>query len=194
MFTPRGKVFIIPIKKNTRQASEDSKRFWERESEALLTPRKSIDDVRFISIPEDIIPRDDLRNENEGNSQDLVTPIIQSVEYDEDEEENESEATARERVSSISAELRGLSKKKIADLSEYTNTDLRIKYGSPNFTKLSTADSNYIRLVQVLPILISSLMVLSRTEEARKLLDFCDENDISTARIKALRSELGKEV
>ena len=201
------------IKKSTREDTNKSAQFWARESEALLTPRKSIADVKFIKVPEDIIPGaepDIPDTDSVSGSETASEPtddderpadisynarnIIESVEFDVDVDEDEkpelSEEEARERILTLSEELRHLSKAKIADLSEYTNTDLRIKYGSPNFTKLSKADANYTLLVQILPILIQSLMTVNRRSEARKLLDFCDENGISTGRLKKLREEL----
>ena len=183
------------IKKNSRANAKESADFWSREHEALMTPRKSIDDVVFITIPKEIIPKKVVYNppESEAPGSDDASDDPGAVSangyYDEDEDEDEEEntiETAYERINTLSAELRTLSKAKIADLSEYTNTDLRLKYGVPNFTLLSTADTNYTRLVQIMPILISSLREVGMYEEADRLLTFCDENSISSGKIKNL--------
>ncbi len=180
------------IRKSSRANAKDSEDFWSREHEALMTPRKSIDDVVFITIPKEIIPKKVVYNPPESNSPGSNDTSddgsLSADEYDdeeEDEEENTIEA-AYERINTLSAELRTLSKARIADLSEYTNTDLRLKYGVPNFTLLSTADTNFTRLVQIMPILISSLREVGMYEEADRLLAFCDENSISSGKIKNL--------
>ena len=182
------------IKKNSRANAKESADFWSREHEALMTPRKSIDDVVFITIPKEIIPKKVVYNppESEAPGSDDATDdpgVSDYDEYDEDEEDEEENTleAAYERINTLSAELRTLSKAKIADLSEYTNTDLRLKYGTPNFTMLSTADTNYTRLVQMMPILVSSLREVGMNEEADRLLDFCDENSITSGKIRNLR-------
>ena len=182
------------IKKSSRQNAKESHDFWARESEALLTPRKSIDDVVFITIPKEIIPRKvvyvpPVPEEAEENAptDDAIAPTDFDEDDEDEDEEEDTLAAAYERINTLSAELKALSKAKIADLSEYTNTDLRLKYGSPNFTMLSGADANYTRLVQILPVLISTLREAGKNEEAERLLDFCDENSIVTGKIKNLR-------
>ena len=182
------------IKKNSRANAKESADFWSREHEALMTPRKSIDDVVFITIPKEIIPKKVVYNppESEAPGSDDATDdpgVSDYDEYDEDEEDEEENTleAAYERINTLSAELRTLSKAKIADLSEYTNTDLRLKYGTPNFTMLSTSDTNYTRLVQMMPILVSSLREVGMNEEADRLLDFCDENSITSGKIRNLR-------
>lgn len=46
--------------------------------------------------------------------------------------------------------LISLSQEKIANLSEYTNTDLKLAYGTGNFAFLSTCDERYILLMRTL--------------------------------------------
>lgn len=150
------------IKKNSRQHEKDSKSFWERESDSLLTPRKPIDDVKFITIPDEIIPA-----------------VIENPVNDPEREINE-----------LSDELRSLQSKKIADLTEYTNTDLRLKYGVPNFAMLMDADTTYARLVQLLPALIRNLRDADHRDEACELLRFCSDNDIKSSLISKLEDEL----
>ena len=180
------------IKKSSKQSAKESHDFWARESEALLTPRKSIDDVVFITIPKEIIPRKvvyqpPVAEETEEHDENPGSLVPTDFDEDDEDEEEDALAAAYERINTLSAELKALSKAKIADLSEYTNTDLRLKYGSPNFTLLSGADANYTRLVQILPVLISSLKEAGMNEEAERLLDFCSDNSISTGKIDRLR-------
>lgn len=46
--------------------------------------------------------------------------------------------------------LLAISKEKIANLSQYTNTELKLTYGTGNFTFLSQCDTNYITLLQTI--------------------------------------------
>lgn len=166
-------IFVVwlgyEIKKSSGDSAADSKQFWARESEALMTPRKSIDDVHFITIPEEVIPNSEF-----------------------DIPEDCDDPTPYERIKTLSKELLTMSQSKVADLSEYTNTDLRLKYGSPNFTLLSTADTNYSRLVQLMPILLSSLIETKRFDEAHKLLDFCEENGVSSLALTRIKNDFGE--
>lgn len=149
------------IKKNSKQSQNSSKEFWARESESLLTPRRSTEDVVYITVPEEIIPLEII----DASDEDSV------------------------RINELSAELKELSSKPVSDLSSYTNTDLRLKYGVPNFNSLWEADNNYARLVQLLPKLISVLMDRGMSEEAGKLLQFCEDNNISTAELTRLKND-----
>lgn len=149
------------VKKNTGLHEKDSKKFWERESDALLTPRKPVDDVAFITIPDEVIPA-----------------LVESPSTDYEREINE-----------LSSELRTLQSQKIADLSEYTNTDLRLKYGVPNFAMLMDADTNYGRLVQFMPGLLSALINSGRNEDAGRLIDFCKANNVTSSAIKRLADD-----
>lgn len=148
-------------RKNTKNQVNDSKRFWERESDALMTPRKPVDDVNFIEIPEDVIPA-----------------VIEKPSTDAEREINE-----------LTGELKALQSKKIADLSEFTNTDLRLKYGVPNFTMLMDADTNFSRLVQFMPLLIGNLLEAGHRDEAGRLLEFCNSNGIKSGAISRLADE-----
>ncbi len=215
IFTTAGLVIIFTawlnyeLKKASREDSAGRSKFWARESEALLTPRKSMDDVNFITIPKEIIPKKikpevpdpepSPKNPLPGSDTDpdniIRTEFPEDGDYDdededEDEDTSDSYETHVERINTYSAELKALSKLKIADLSEYTNTDLRLKYGSPNFNQLFEADNNFTRLIQILPNLIRSLIKVGKVDEAAKLLDFCDKNKIETGEIRKLKNEL----
>lgn len=160
------------IKKSTRASKKNSEDFWDRENEALLTPRKSTDDIHFIMIPKDLIPA----------PLSSVPEWAVALESDEDTDYEE----LLDDLNGLISELTKLSDSKIADLSAYTNTELRLKYGSPNFTELSNADTAYTRLVQLMASLIGLLKVFKMNEEARALLDFCKEEGISSSKINAL--------
>ena len=76
--------------------------------------------------------------------------------------------------------LRRLRDTKICDLSEYSNTDLRLKYGTGNFNDLSAADNNYTKLVQLSGKLLQYLNEEGRLDDAERYLEFCRLNGVSS--------------
>jgi len=70
--------------------------------------------------------------------------------------------------------------KKIADLSGLTNTELKEKYGTGNFTSLSEADSNFTAIVPLLGHLCELLYEEGRLAEAETAANFCVQNGIMT--------------
>jgi len=72
----------------------------------------------------------------------------------------------------LTLKYRELCTREIADLSDYTNTDLKLKYGVPNFNRLFEADTNYTELVQLLDEMNTLLLELGRTEELFNLLKY----------------------
>ena len=55
-----------------------------------------------------------------------------------------------EKIASCLAELETFREKKIVNLLGYSNTDLKIKYGTLNLTQLTEYDNNFIRLAALL--------------------------------------------
>lgn len=69
-----------------------------------------------------------------------------------------------------------LSKNEAADLSEYSNTDLKLKYGTGNFQRLSNADRNFTELVPVTGELCELLQKNGFEEEALGLYEAAYKN------------------
>ena len=61
------------------------------------------------------------------------------------------------------SELQDLSDAKIVNLTGYTNTDLKLKYGTANITILSDCDFHYTNLVKLLQNLPNCCTTVSRT-------------------------------
>lgn len=70
--------------------------------------------------------------------------------------------------------------KKIADLSSMTNTELKERYGTANFTSLSEVDSNYTSLVPLLGRLCELLYDEGRLAEAENAALFCVSSGVMT--------------
>ncbi|HHT97680.1 MAG TPA: hypothetical protein GXZ90_07285 [Clostridiales bacterium] len=67
--------------------------------------------------------------------------------------------------------INDLSKEKIARLSDYSNTELKFKYGAGNYRKLSKFDSNYILLITTFQKLANILFVDELYSEAQIVLE-----------------------
>lgn len=68
--------------------------------------------------------------------------------------------------------LEALSSQKIVNLSGYTNTDLKLEYGTANITELSQYDQNYTVLVRTLQKWADVLIETGYLEEASVLMEF----------------------
>ena len=58
------------------------------------------------------------------------------------------------------------------DLTEYSNTDLKLKYGAANLDELSKYEQNYVSMIRKIPIYARQLFDAGYTKEAQKLLEF----------------------
>ena len=81
-------------------------------------------------------------------------------------------ASQDEVVSGCVKEIRELSEEKIVNFTGYTNTDLKLKYGTANITLLSVYDQNFTLLVRSLQDWAKRLFELGHTDECLNLLEF----------------------
>lgn len=149
--------FTYERKKNAPDYSK-SKKFWERERSAAYVPRQSTDDINFIAIPEETIPK--------------------------------ASDDSSEELKEVISDLESLKNARICDLSAFSNTDLRLKYGTANFNDLSVADNNYIRLVQWSGKLLTCLDEAGRIRDAEKYIRFLSDNGITSGIISRYTSIL----
>jgi hypothetical protein len=77
-----------------------------------------------------------------------------------------------EKLETYQEELRTLSQTKIVDLSAYTNTDLKMKFGPANLQELSSYDQHFTQLVRLLYQWSARLHELSYDQEAIRVLEF----------------------
>ena len=69
----------------------------------------------------------------------------------------------------IHNEIAELLKNPVADLSDYTNTELKLKYGAPNFDALAAADNNFTALVRKLTTYGTELQKADCRDELRRV-------------------------
>lgn len=108
-------IFIVwltyELKKHEKLAKNSLNDFWAKERKANQTRKKPLDDLAFVEIPFDCIPKSLLSED------DTVKDCLNI--------------------------LRDLSDKKIVNFTGFSNTDLKLQYGTANLTVLSEYDENY---------------------------------------------------
>lgn len=95
--------------------------------------------------------------------------------------------TAKELgLSDIVSNLEKLSDKKIINLSQYTNTDLKMMYGPANLDSLSEYDNNYTVLIRTLNTLGDALYEKGDPENAKCIYEYAISigSDISNTYVK----------
>lgn len=155
-------IFVIwlayELKKHTREENQTRKDFWERERQSGFIPRKSTNDIHYITITEQFLPED--------------------------------RGTEDSELFAVCSRILQFKDKPVADLSEYSNTELKEKYGTANFTSLSEADSNFTFLVPYFGDLCRLLYEDGRLAEAEKAALFFVENGIYTYQIVTVLGEI----
>lgn len=89
-------------------------------------------------------------------------------------QENE---TVRECISTLEA----LTSQKIVNLTGFSNTDLKLEYGTANITPLSEYDQNYTILARTLQKWADILIETGYTEEATTLMEFAVSTGTDTS-------------
>ena len=77
-----------------------------------------------------------------------------------------------EKIAEIHTRLQDLSSQKIVNFTGYTNTDLKLEYGTANITCLSEYDQNYTLLARTLQEWAEYLYAAGFTDDARTVLEF----------------------
>lgn len=80
--------------------------------------------------------------------------------------------TDNPEVIDIHTRIEGLRSEKILNLTGYSNTDLKIKYGAPNITELSAYDQNYTLLVTTLQRWADLLLEKGYEAEAVRIMEY----------------------
>lgn len=147
-------IFVLVInhavRKNMRKAQADEDAFWEREARANSTRKKSLDGLRYITIPLDALPTDLL-------AEDL---------------------TVQEYIRT----LQELSKAPIVNLTGYTNTDLKLEYGTANITALSQYDQSYTLLASTLQLWADALLKADLKKAAVTVMEFAIDTETDVSR------------
>lgn len=165
-------IFLLN-KRHSKMEKSMKDAFWKREEEANHTRRKSLDNLPYITIPLEELPLachitdDTAAVQNTGDAADVRNTD------DTADVRNTGDAAANETISEECKEiLRSLSTQKIVNLTGYTNTDLKLSYGTANITCLTEYDQNYTLLVSTLQKWAEALYRGGAKKECRQVLEY----------------------
>lgn len=157
-------IFLLN-KRHSKMEKNMKEAFWKREEEANHTRRKSLDNLPYITIPLDELP--------------LSCPARAKGHLPAETGSSSAEAANAEAESSQDPALaecldiiRSLSTQKIVNFTGYTNTDLKLTYGTANITCLTEYDQNYTLLVSTLQKWAEALYRNGTKKECRQVLEY----------------------
>lgn len=151
-------LFSFALRNAKRKEQDIDREFWDREQRANFTRKKSIDNLDYITIPEELL---------------TMKPAIMT-----------------EELQSYLDELNGLSSSKIVNLTGYTNTDLKLEYGTANITILSDYDFHYTKLVTLLQKIAELLHDNLEDELTIRVLEFAVSTGTDVSKSYYLLAEL----
>ncbi len=151
-------LFSYALHSTKRKEQDVDREFWDREQRANFTRKKPLDDLNFITIPDDLLTM-------------------------------EPELTDEEIIGCLK-DLNDLSSSKIVNLTGYTNTDLKLAYGTANITILSEYDFHYTKLVTLLQKLAELLHENLEDELAIRVLEFAVSTGTDVSKSYYLLAEL----
>lgn len=147
-------VYIKKQSKNSKKAEED---FWSREFRANSVRRKSLEGLKYITIPLEIFPTH-LLNDN--------STVLECIDI-----------------------LESLTSRKIVNLTGWSNTDLKLEYGTANISLLTEYDQNYTVLVRTLQKWADLLTEAGYRKEAVPLMEFAIMTGTDVSRTYYLLAE-----
>ncbi len=165
-------IFLLN-KRHAKMEKNMKDAFWKREEEANHTRRKSLDNLPYITIPLEELPLACHITENAASAQNADdTAAIHNTD-DAIAAPNTANAAANETVSEECKEiLWSLSTQKIVNFTGYTNTDLKLTYGTANITCLTEYDQNYTLLVSTLQKWAEALYLGGAKKECLQVLEY----------------------
>lgn len=150
-------VIAINVKRQAKRSKSTDEDFWSREARANSVRRKSLDGLKYITIPLEAFPTH-LLNENPD-----VLECIETME--------------------------SLTSRKIVNLTGWSNTDLKLEYGTANINLLTEYDQNYTVLVRTLQKWAELLTDAGYRKEALPLLEFAIATGTDVSRTYYLLAE-----
>jgi hypothetical protein len=153
-------VFFFGLQITKHKEAEMEQNFWEREQRANFTRKKPLDNLNYISIPDELLS---MRPEN-----------------------------MTDEINSCLLDLNDLSSYKIVNLTGFTNTDLKLEYGTANINILSDYDFHYTNLVTLLQKLGELLHENNDDADAITVLEFAVSTGTDVSKTYYLLADLYK--
>lgn len=151
-------VFFLRLNHVKSVESKAYDEFWARENKANYTRKKPLDNLNYVTIP------DELLHMKPENSNEELEDCIKS--------------------------LNDLSEYKIVNLTGYTNTDLKLEYGTANITILSDYDFHYTNLATLLQRLAEKLHESGNDALAIMTLEFAVSTNTDVSKSYYLLAQL----
>lgn len=151
-------LFTFFLQRAKKKEKDMDRAFWDREQRANFTRKKSLDNLDYITIPDNVL--------------------------------NMAPASMTEEIQSCLSDLRDLSAGKIVNLTGYTNTDLKLEYGTANINILSDYDFHYTNMVTLLQKLAELLHACSEDALATEVLEFAVSTGTDVSKSYYLLAEL----
>lgn len=151
-------LFTFFLQRAKKKEKDIDREFWDREQKANFTRKKPLDNLNYITIPDNILS---------------MKP-----------------AAMTEAVKSCLEDLNDLSSEKIVNLTGYTNTDLKLEYGTANINILSDYDFHYTNMVTLLQKLAELLHENSENPLAVDVLEFAVSTGTDISKSYYLLAEL----
>ncbi len=155
-------VFQLYLRKNSKKDKFSEARYWERERKANNVRKQDIENLDYISVPD--------------NLPDVTYGLTDTA--DTSNSSNNScgqfTGTSDKFCAALSAyhEIMSLKGQRILNLTGLSNTDLKLKYGPANLALLSSYDENYTKLVRSLHTCGKYFMETGNTADGLKYLEF----------------------
>lgn len=159
------------IKKSNRKSEKSEEAFWEKEARANATRAKSLDDLHYIVIPEEVL----------AILKEFNTLYPKSVEIPD------------RRIKDVQDAFSHLSECKIVNFSNISNTDLKLMYGAANLPTLTLYDQNFILLVRTLQTASEYFREHKENHKAKVLLEFAVASGSDSMNTYKLLAEIYKE-
>jgi len=151
-------IFSYALHVTKRKEQDIDREFWDREQRANFTRKKPLDNLNFITIPEELLTmKPDMMNEE---------------------------------IAACLKDLKDLSSFQIVNLTGYTNTDLKLEYGTANITILSDYDFHYTKLATLLQKLAELLHNNLEDALAIQVLEFAVSTGTDVSKSYYLLAEL----
>ena len=151
-------LFTFFLQRAKKKEQDIDREFWDREQRANFTRKKSLDNLNYITIPDNVL--------------------------------NMKPTAMTESVKSCLQDLNDLSSGKIVNLTGYTNTDLKLEYGTANINILSDYDFHYTNMVTLLQKLAELLHENSEDALATDVLEFAVSTGTDVSKSYYLLAEL----
>lgn len=140
---------MYEIWKHKRKDKKFTEAFWAKEAKADATRAKPLDDLNYIVIPAEILNKFKDENGNYIPNESLPDNIKENITL-----------------------LKHLESARIVNLTNITNTDLKLSYGAANLPVLTEYDQNYTILVRSLTGIAEWYISNEDKKNATEVLEF----------------------